>query len=712
MNALGRLVVRVRVPIVVVAALATGAAGLYGAGVAGKLVDGGYYPPSAESAQVDAILARDFGAGTPNLVLVAQSDRSVDAPDVVAAGRRLTARLQREPGVVYALSYWTDGSGSLRSDDGRTALVAVLLAGSENDALNRARTLVPSATGAQGPLRVRATGRAEVDLEVQRQSEDDLRRAELLAAPAVAIILLLVFGSVVAAVLPLVVGALSVAGTLALLRLLASFTPVSLFSLNLTTALSFGLAVDYSLLIVSRYREELDRGRSAPDAVAVAMRTAGRTVLFSAVTVALAVSGLLVFPLYFLRSLGVAAVAVVLLSALSALVVLPAVLAMLGPRVNRLNPLRPLGVTGRTYGESRLWRWLALSATRRPVVLGGLVAAVLLVLALPFAHARFGVNDERALPAESQAHLAGDVLRAHFTAGAISPVEVVVPAGADAVAIDDYVSRLSGLRHVAAVERFDAPAGTRLAVAPDADPSSPAGEQLVHDARSLGAPFRRLVGGLAATQVDSRAAISDRLPMAAVLIVVSMAALLLLFSGSPLVAVKAIALSLLSLTATFGAMVFVFQDGHLRWLVGDFTATGQLEMTVPVLVSCLAFGLSMDYEVFLVARIREEYEASRDNTRAVVTGLARTGRLFSAAALAVASVMISLATSGNVLVKLTGTGLAVAVLMDAGLVRGVLVPAFMQLAGGANWWAPAPWRGRAAGWRMSSPAPAPKESST
>jgi putative drug exporter of the RND superfamily len=692
---LGRLVVGVRVPIVATALLLTAAGALYGGGAAAELVDGGYTPPDAESARASAILARDFGAGTPDLVLVAQSDRSVDAPDAVAAGLRLTARLRREPGVISVRSYWTGGPSWLRSDDGRAALVAVVLAGSENDALNRARALVPSVTGVQGPLRVRATGQAEVDREVQQQSEEDLRRAELLAAPAVAIILLLAFGSVVAAALPLVVGAVSVAGTLALLRLLAAATPVSLFAMNVATALSFGLAVDYGLLIVSRFREELDRGQPVPEALGATLRTAGRTVLFSALTVALAAGGLLVFPLYFLRSLGWAAVAVVLFSALAALLVLPAVLALLGGRVGRLNPLRPLGVSGRTYAESKWWRWLALRATRRPVVLGGLVTAVLVLLAAPLAHARFALDDERVLPADAQAHLAGDAIRAHFPAAALAPVEVVVPGGASG----DYARQLARLPGVARVERVDAPAGTWFALVPAADPGSPAAERLVHDVRSQSTPPRPLVGGLAAAQVDVRAAIADRLPQAAALILGGMALLLLLLSGSPLVAIKAIALSLLSLAATCGALVFVFQDGHLRGLAGDFTVTGQLDIAVPILVACLAFGLSVDYEVFLVARIREEYAASGDNTRAVVTGLARTGRLFSAAALAVATVMIALATSANALLEFTGAGLALAVLMDAALVRGVLVPAFMRLAGGANWWAPA----------LPGAAPVPRE---
>ncbi|HXM59151.1 MAG TPA: MMPL family transporter [Candidatus Dormibacteraeota bacterium] len=711
----GRLAVRVRWAIVATAVALAGAGAVYSIDVPDHLVDGGYYPPSAESAQVDRILSSDFKAGTPDLVLVARTDGSVDDPAVVAAGQQLTERLQRSAGVVYAQSYWTTGLPSLRGDDGRTAIVAALLSGSENDALNRAKKLVPSVTGDIGPLHVRATGLAEVDREIQQQSEDDLRKAEILATPAVAIILLLVFGSVVSASLVLVVGALSVVGTLAALKLLASFTSVSIFSMNLTTALSFGLAVDYSLFVVTRYREELDRGRSVSEAVSVAMGTAGRTVLFSALTVALAVSALIVFPLYFLSSLGYAAVAVIVLSAVSALLVLPAILGILGPRVNSLNLLRPLGVTGRTYEESRLWRWLARRVMRRPIVVGGVVAAFLLVLAYPFAHAQFGVNDERVLPLGSQAHLAGDEIRTHFAIGEIQPVEVVLQgasAASEAQAIDDYAKRLSALGHVQRVDaatgsyengqqvsgplptsaRFAAAAGTWLSVVPDTAPDSAAGERLERDVRSLAAPFPKLVGGLAGTQVDSKAAVSDRVPVAALVILLSMSTLLFLFSGSLLVPIKAMLLSLLSLTATFGAMVFIFQDGHLRWLVGDFTATGQLEMTIPVLVFCLAFGLSMDYEVFLVARIREEYHASGDNTRAVVSGLARTGRLFSAAALAVASVMIVLATSGNVLVKLTGTGIAIAILMDASLVRGVLVPSFMRLAGRANWWAPGPLR--------------------
>jgi RND superfamily putative drug exporter len=695
--------------------LLTIVAGLSGSGVAARLVDGGYYPSSAESARVEAVLAADFHAGTPNLVLVAQADSSVDDPAVQAAGRRLTADLAAASGVVYAVSYWTAGLPALRGSDGRSAIVAVLLAGDENTALQRARALLPAVTHRDGGLRVFATGLAEVDAEIQQQSEADLRRAELVAAPVTALILLAVFGSAVAAGLPLVIGTVTVLATLAVLRVLASVTSVSLFAMNLTTALALGLAVDYSLLIVARYREELDAGYDTGVAIARTMATAGRTVLFSATTVALAVSALLVFPLYFLRSLGYAAVAVVILSAAGALFLLPATLGILGNRVARFNLLAPFGVSGRLHAPSRFWRAVAERVVRRPLLTGIAAAAILAVLALPFAHAHFGINDERVLPESAMAHRTGDLIRAQFAAGELTPVEVVLPgasASADSATIDDFARRLSLLPHVQRVDavtgsygqgeqlgsagqdraRFAGPAGCWLAVITDAAPASPAGERVVRLVRSTPVSLPRIVGGRAAVQIDAADAITGRLPLAATVILVSMFILLLLFSGGILIPLKAILLSLLSLTASFGAIVYVFQDGHLQDIVGNVTPTGQLEMTVPVLVFCLAFGLSMDYEVFLLSRIAESYRATADNTRSVVAGMAGTGRLFTAAAVVVASVMAALATSELALIKLVGVGLALAVLMDATVVRGLLVPAFMRLAGNANWWAPAPLR--------------------
>lgn len=704
-------------------ALGTIAAGLLGGGLEKHLSNGGYTSGAFESVRADHVLAERFRAGAPNLVLVvrAESDLAHGAP--AEAGRALVRRIARSPGVLSAQSPWhpagaghaasAGGGGepedaALRTPDGRSGLVLIRLGGDEDTVHHAARRLVPELTGDFGPLRVQATGPARVNEEVERQSTEDLTRAELLAAPLTLVILLVAFGSLITAGLPVLVGVVSVAGTLAVLRLLTTFTPVSIFAMNLTTALGFGLAVDYSLFLVNRYREELGRGREVADAVAVSLRTAGRTVVFSALTVMLSLAALLVFPLYFLRSLAYAGIAVVAISAVATVLVMPPALALIGRRVDRFDPFARL--RRRTAGG--LWHRLATGVMRRPVAVGAAASLVLIALALPFAGARFGLMDDRVLPRDSPAQIAADTVRRDFPEARSAPVVIALP-GVDAAdragELTGYARRLSTVEHTARVdsavgsfaagrrvgpplERFRAPGATWLSVRSTADPNSAAAEAQVRALRAVDAPGTALVGGDAATLVDTKEMLADRLPWALLIITVSMLVLLFLFSGSVVIPLKQLVLNLLSLTASFGAMVHVFQEGHLKWLVGDFVHTGRLELTVPILMFCVAFGLAMDYSVFLLARIREEYLATGDNARAVAFGMERSGRLITAAALIVASVLGAMATSELSILKLLGVGLALAVLVDATIVRGLLVPAAMRILGHANWWAPGPLR--------------------
>ncbi|MGW1025250.1 MMPL family transporter [Streptomyces sp. NPDC002577] len=726
--AFARVLVRHRIPVLLAALVVAVLAVPFADGVADRLSSGGFTDPAAQSAKAEEFLADRFGAGVPNLVLVASAPGSVDEPAAAAAGRDLTRQVARMPGVLSAGSYWTTPDATpLRARDGRSALVLVRLGGGEDEIRKTAQRLVPRFTGRQGTLTVSATGPAQVAVEVQQHSEEDLVQAEAFAAPLVLLILLLVFGSAVAAALPLLVGLLAVLGTFLVLRVLSTLTSVSVFATNITTALGLGLAIDYSLFIVTRYREEVARGSGTTEAVAESVRTAGRTVLFSALTVALSLTALLVFPLYFLRSFAYAGVAVVALAALSALVVLPAALAVLGPRIDALD-IRPLlrRLLPRRAGrdrhtgphprseESGFWHRLATQVMRRPVLSAVGAVAVLVTLGLPFGRASFGLADDRVLPADAAAHRTAQLLREEFGSretGALSVVLRSVDATEPAQRIDSYAARLSALPDVTRVDASTGtyqhgqrvaaagPASTRyaargaawLSVVPSVEPYSSAGMRLVQRVRTAeGVPGKVLVGGEAAQLADTRDALASRIPEASLIIGGTILLLLLLFTGSLLIPVKAILLNLLSLTATFGAMVYVFQEGHLQALVGDFTVTGMVDITIPVLMFCVAFGLSMDYEVFLLSRIKEVYAETGDNTRAVAMGLERTGRLVSAAAALVAAVMIALATSGITVLKLLGVGLALAVLMDATLVRGILVPAVMRLAGRANWWAPAP----------------------
>ncbi len=709
------LVNRRRIAMLLVALIAVAAA-LVGASVESKLSSGGYTPDSAESIRADRLLAGQFHAGAPNLVLVVHADGDIGDGPATTAGQELTAKVAATSGVVYAQSFWSSQDPALRSADGRTALVLVKLGGDESQSYHLARDLVPTLVGRHGPLDVKATGSAQVNSEADEQSALDLKKAEVLAAPLTLIILLATFGSLVAASLPALVGVVSVVGTYAVLRVLTEATSVSVFALNITTALGFGLAVDYSLFIVTRYREELDAGRSVTEAIAASLRSAGRTVLFSALTVVLSLSALLVFPIYFLRSLAYAGIVVVVIAAASSVLVLPPLLALIGHRIDRFDVFAPLRrrLPGARTGNG-LWHRLAVTVMRRPVLIGGGVALLLAALVLPFTQAKFALMDDRVLPRGSASQVASDTVRAEFHGAQTSPV-VVVARTLDPVAgkteLTDYAQRLSALPHTQRVDSavgtfvggsqaappgpgaaaFGAAGGSWLSVVSDVDPGSSAGEAYARSVRALSAPAEVLVGGDAATQVDTKSMLSSRLPWAGAIIAVSMLVLLFLFSGSVVIPLKQLILNMLSLTASFGAMVYVFQDGHLKWLVGDFVHTGQLEVTVPILMFCVAFGLSMDYSVFLLSRIREEYLATGDNTRAVAFGMERTGRLITAAALIVATVLGALATSELSILKLLGAGLALAVLIDATLVRGLLVPAAMRLLGEANWWAPAPLR--------------------
>ena len=544
-------------------------------------------------------------------------------------------------------SYWGTPDPSLRAADGRSALVALQLTGSEHDAQETASRIITdleSIEESSSSMRVSATGQAAVGLAVDEQAERDLVSAEIVTLPITLVVLLLVFGSAIAAGVPLLVGAGAVVGTLAVLDLLAEATTMSTYALNLTTALGFGLAVDYSLFLVTRFREERRGGLTVESAVVVTVHTAGRTVVFSAVTVALSLSALLLFPMPFLRSLGYAGIAVTALAALTAVVVVPSLLAVVGHRLDQADLFAPIRrrVTRRraqTGADRQFWHRIAALVMRRPALILVSVSAVLVLLVLPFLGVRFGLLDHRTLPADHPVATTAERLAQDFPSAAEDPIAVVLPDhGAvearqeDLDELDAYATRLSTVPGVRSVETATgryadgqsiAPAGepadavdarytsaaaaggaTWVAVTPSvAEPADP--REVVREIRNLPAPGKVLVGGSAATLVDATDTIADRPPWALGAIALSTFVLLFLFTGSLLIPVKAIVTNLLSLSATFGALVYVFQDGNLRWLVGYFTPTGIIDTTLPVLIFCIAFGLSMDYEVFLLSRITE-----------------------------------------------------------------------------------------------------------
>lgn len=706
---LGLLATRRRWWILALTVLGVIAAAVIGSGVVDKLSTGGYTDPDSESARAVTMLDERFGQGQPTFVLVATvpQGQTVADPAAVESGNELTRRLSAERDVLQVQSFWNMGQpDTLRSRDGRSALVLARLAGDEGARQQTVKGLVDRYRQ-QGVLTLLASGSDEISRQLTDVLEEDLLHAEKYAVPITLVLLVLVFASVVAASLPLVIGLVAIAGTLAELWILTHVTDVSVFALNVTTALGLGLGVDYSLFVVTRFREELARGLDSKRAVIETVRTAGRTVVYSAATVMLSLAALLVFPLYYLRSIAYAGIAVVVLAALSAVVVLPAVLAMLGERVNRLAVFRR-----RPSREGRpkrnFWERLAGAVMRRPGLVAVGVVAILVLFGTPFLHGEFGLPDDRALPQSESSRQAGDMLREDFATQESAQLFVVSDKKTDPDVLSGYALELSRLPGAARVDaltgsfangvqvapadpssaRFERGTGTWLSIVPVADSSPSTGKELVKRLRSTRAPVPVLVGGESAQLVDTSDAIAQKVPWALAIIAVAVGILLFLFTGSVIVPLKALVLNVLSLSATFGAMVWVFQEGHLRWLLGNFTVTGQLDVTIPILMFCLAFGLSMDYEVFLLSRIREEWEQTGDNTVAVARGLGHTGRLITATAAIIAVVFLSFATSRVTSLKLLGVGMTLAVLMDATLVRGLLVPAFMKLTGRANWWAP------------------------
>src|SRR5437588_1223757 len=725
---LGRLAVAKPKVVLGAAAVFFVLAGLAGGSVARHLSTGGLDDTGSQATRAAAILNRVFHQGSPDVALLVRARHgTVDDPAVAAAGTALTSELAAQPGVEQATSYWSLARvPPLRSKDGTTALVFGRVPGNQNHQNDVLKTLSPRFGRTTQLLDVRVTGFAEVFRQVTSQVQDDLKKAELIAVPVSMILLLFVFRGFVASALPLAVGGLAVVGTMFILRAVAATTEVSVFSLNLTTGMGLGLGIDYSLLLVSRYREELANGLWPEDAIVRTVETAGRTVAFSALTVAASMTALLVFPLVFLRSFAYAGIPVVALAAVGAVVVLPAILVMLGPRVDALSVNRkPLPPVGQGF-----WHRVATAVMGRPVPIASVVIVLLLLLGAPFLHVHFGFPDDRVLPKNVSSHQVNQELRDSFEAKEAFPIWVVATgvgsptSPARQADIDSYAAALSRLQRVSRADaftgsyvggtrifrldslaaRFAAPDATYLNVVPAVEPFSTQGEDVVHHVRDLARPFQVDVGGRTAALVDNKAAAFGRMPLASgIIVVVSFVVLFALF-GSVVVPAKAFVLNLLSLTATFGAMVWIFQDGHLSGLL-HFTATGTIDLSTPILMFCVAFGLSMDYEVFLLSRVKEEYDRTGENVDSIAVGLERSGPIVTAAALLLAAVFLAFATSGVSFIKLFGVGLALAIAMDATLVRGALVPAFMRLAGDFNWWAPAPLRRLHERWGISEAPP-------
>ena len=688
---------------------------ILGGGVEERLSVGGFIVGDSESAIGDEILEDVFDAGPADWVLVvALKSGTLTNPDVTAAGVALTEAIGADPGTTEVLSYWTlEGYNiteisPLQSVDGRNAVVVASFAGDEDEQRETANRL-EAFTEPTALWTANATGPVEISRQARENAKNDLLRSELIATPLTLLALLLVFRGLRPALLPLAVAIFAILGTYTVLSVIAQLTTVSVFALNLTTALGLGLAIDYCLLMVARFREELAHGRPVEQALAHTVQTAGRTVLYSGATVAASLTALLVFPVPYLRSFAYAGAAVVAVACSASVVVLPALLAWLGDRI---------GVKASDPTES-FWGRQARRVTRHPAIWAILVAAVLVVAGLPFLRFDAGRIDDRVLPESNSARVATDQLRNDFAYRNFNGIGVIA-IGADPTddaTMRELLDRIVALPDVYRVdtpagfffqnyqegaakkavsfnERFTSDEGVWVQVISNREPDDPRAEQLVQNLRDLDSPYAGvdlIVTGATATVIDSVDAVESRLPLALGIIALITLIVLFMMTGSVVVPLKAIVLNLLSLTATFGSLVWVFQDGHLSGLL-NFTATGKVDVFQPILMFCVAFGLSMDYEVFLLSRMKEEYDLTGDNDHAIIAGIGSTGRIVTAAAVLLTIVFLAIATSGVTVVKMFGVGLTIAVLVDAFLVRATLTPALMKMAGRANWWAPEPLR--------------------
>lgn len=705
---IGDFVVRHARAVLVITAVLLISAGVLGAGAFSKLSTGGFEDPGSESAMAAEAIAANFDGQADVVFLVRAKQGTVDDQPASAAGTELTGALTAHPEVTNVASYWATGAPTLKSTDGEYGLV---LAHAGDDEL--AADLADQYAMDDAEVSVRLGGTLGANADITEQIGHDLLLAESIAVPLILILLLLAFRGVVAALLPLAIGGIAIMGTFAELSLLGSVTDVSIYAINLTTALGLGLAIDYALLMVSRFREELGNGLAPAQAAVRTVETAGRTVAFSATTVAIALAVLMLFPLYFLRSFAYAGIGVVVIATAGAVLVLPALLAVLGTRVNAGRLPWPRGAQ---TTASPFWGRLAGAVMRRPALIALPVLAVLVLAAAPLLRVEFGTPDDRVLPDSASSRQVGDVLRTEFDANSSTALELVSTGPVDAAELADYAGRLSALP---AARQVQSSAGTfvdggltggtgqpgssgdpalsragteRLSVVTGADPHSTEAEDLVRAVRSIPAPdgTELLVGGVTASLVDSKHAIGSRLPLAVGLIVLTTFVVLFLFTGSVVQPVRSLLLNVIGLGATMGVLVFVFQQGNLSALLG-FTPT-PLNISMLMLMLCVTFGLAMDYEVFVLSRIKELHDAGADNVDAVTNGLARTGRIISTAAVILAVTFFAFGVAEVSFLKMFGIGAGLAVLIDATLIRGVLVPAWMRLFGRITWYAPRPLR--------------------
>ena len=692
---LGHFIFRRSKSVLLVFTLVILTAGGVGSLAFGKLDSGGYSDLSSESAKAATYLTEKFGVVEPVAVLVIDTGaKPVDDPASAQAAMAVEKELAAIKGISKTLSFWsTGGAPSMKAADGKAGFLFAYadLEVGDFDTLGKiGADIQKKFDGKRGDLTIYASGSGVITYAINHKIEKDLLLAESIAIPLTFLLLAFVFGALVASAMPLVVGVSAILGAFLMIYIFTLFTNVSIFALNLITGLGLGLGIDYALLMVNRFREELHAGKNVEDSIVATVNSAGKTVFYSGLTVLVTLSALIFFPLDFLKSFGYAGVSVVSLAVIGALIPLPAIMALLGHKIDK-GVVRKSGITPKEDGR---WAHTARNVMRRPVpvVIGSLL--VLGILAAPVTNIAFSQVDSRVLPKSDPAAIGAAVILDRFNGFEGSPIEVVIPNGVGReVQVNEYlaeVAKVDGVARIAPTETYGN--DLRIQVIPSKASRTLAAEKIIHDIRDIPRPTGTLIGGAAADFTDSQDGIAATLPIALGWIAFWVMILIFVFTGSIILPIKAVLLNGLSLVATLGAITWVFIDGNLKWLLGDFTVTGALDTGTVILVAVVVFGLSMDYELFLLSRIREEHMAGKSNIESVAVGLQRSARIITAAALLLAVVFAAFMISGVTSIKMMGFGVSFAVLLDATLIRALLVPALMRLFGESNWWAPKPLR--------------------
>ncbi len=665
-------------------------AGGFGSLAFSRLDSGGYSDPNSDSYKVYEYLTEELKLSDPAVVIIVDSGSTdVTDPVVTQKGIALEKKIAQEEGVTKTLSYWTSGGeATLKSADGKAAYILVYGEGEAftPESQKLGKIMQEKYDGSYEGLTLYAGGVGVVGHAITKKISDDLKIAELISIPLTFILLVLVFGALAASAMPLIVGVAAILGAFFILYLFTLFTTVSIYALNLTTGMGLGLGIDYALLMVNRFREELHRGKNIEDSIVTTMATAGKTVFYSGMTVLVTLLSLTFFPLPFLQSFGYAGVSVVALAVIGALFGLPPILAILGDRIDK-GVVRKSAITPKEDGR---WAKTARLVMKRPVSAVVLSMVILGIMAAPITNIKFSQGDSRMLPADNKAAFATALQAERFPGQTGTPIEIIVIGGADK--LDEINAYTQKLGQTVGIVGVVPPAvigkDVRVVAYQAMLPRTPESQELIQNVRSIAAPAGTLVGGVAADYTDSQNGISRTLPWALGWIILSVLVLIFIFTGSIILPIKAVILNFLSLGATMGALTWIFVDGNMQWLVGSFTVTGTLDTSIVILIAVVVFGLSMDYELFLLSRIREEHLAGKSNVESVAVGLQRSARIITAAAVLLAVVFGAFVTSGVTSIKTMGFGVALAVMLDATIVRGLLVPALMRLFGENNWWAP------------------------